>query len=48
MCNQGRQENSWTPGQNETWPRSNSPNNDTPTKSTTGCHKQEIGTTKMN
>jgi len=47
--NQGRQENFWAPGQKETWPpSSNSPNNDTQTKSTTVCHKQGIGTTKMN
>ena len=29
-------------------PQDNSPNNDTQTKSTMVCHKQEIGTTKMN
>jgi hypothetical protein len=29
-------------------PSSNSPNNDTQTKSTTVCHKQGISTTKMN
>ena len=47
--NQGRQENFWAPGQKETWPpSSNSPNNDTQTKSTTMCHKQGISTTKMN
>ena len=46
---QGRQENFWAPGQKETWPpSSNSPNNDTQTKSTTVCHKQGIYTTKMN
>ena len=46
---QGRQENVCVPGQNETWPSSsNSPNNDTQTKSTTVCHKQGISTTKMN
>ena len=46
---QGRQENFWAPGQKETWsPSSNSPNNDTQTKSTTVCHKQGISTTKMN
>ena len=47
---QGRQENIWAPGQKETCPpsSSNSLNNDTQTKSTTVCHKQGIGTTKMN
>ena len=36
-------------GQKEAWPpSSSSPNNDTQTKSTTVCHKQGIGTTKMN
>ena len=35
MYSQGRQENFWAPGQKETWPpSSNSPNNDTQTKST--------------
>ena len=49
-CIQDRQENFWAPGQKETWPpSSNSPNNDTQTKSTTVCHKQgRISTTKMN
>jgi hypothetical protein len=43
------QENSWAPGQKETWPLSNSPNNDTQTKpSTTVCHKQGISKTRMN
>jgi hypothetical protein len=47
--NQGRQENFWAPVQKETWPpSSNSPNNDTQTKSTTVCHKQGMSTTKMN
>ena len=47
-CIQGRQENFWAPVQKETWPpSSNSPNNDTQTKSTTVCHKQGISTTKM-
>jgi hypothetical protein len=37
------------PRQKETWPpSSNSPNNDTQTKSTTLCHKQGISTTQMN
>jgi hypothetical protein len=46
---QGRQENFWAEGQKETCsPSSNSPNNDTQTKSTTVCHKQGISTTKMN
>ena len=46
---QGHQENFWAPGQKETWsPSSNSPINDTQTKSTTVCHKQGISTTKMN
>ena len=46
---QGLQENFWAPGQKKTWsPSSNSPNNDTQTKSTTVCHKQGISTTKMN
>ena len=37
---QGHQENFWAPGQKETRPpSSNSPNNDTQTKSTTVCHK---------
>jgi hypothetical protein len=45
----GRQENFWAPEQKETWPpSSNSPNNETQTKSTTVCHKQGISTTKMN
>ena len=36
--NQGRQESCWAPGQKETWPpSSNSPNNNTQTKSTTVC-----------
>jgi hypothetical protein len=47
---QGRQENFWAPGQKETWPpSSNSPSNDTQTKSTTVCHMPgRISTTKMN
>ena len=45
----GRQENSWAPGQKETWPpSSNSPNNDTQTMSTTVYHKQGISTAKRN
>jgi len=40
-----------SPGQKpekETWPpSSNSPNNDTQTKSTTVCHKQGFSATKM-
>ena len=36
------------PGQKETPPSSNFPNNDTQTKSVTVCHKQGISTTKMN
>ena len=47
---QGCQESFWALGQKETCPppSSNSPNNDTQTKSTTVCHKQGISTTKMN
>jgi hypothetical protein len=46
---QGRQENIWAPVQKKLAPpSSNSPNNDTQTKSTTVCHKQGISTTKMN
>jgi hypothetical protein len=46
---QGHQYNCWVPWQTETWPpSSNSPNNDTQTKSTTVFLKQGISTTKMN
>jgi hypothetical protein len=46
---QCRQENCWAPEQKETWPlSSNSPNNDTQTKSTTVCHKQGISKIKLN
>ena len=45
FCGQGRQEIFRAQGQKETRPSSNSPNNDTQTKSTTVCHKQGISTT---
>jgi hypothetical protein len=46
---QDRQENFWAPGaKGNLPPSSNSPTNDTQTKSTTVCHKQGISTTKMN